>query len=246
MQVHTQCPWPCSRPPLTHSSTGDSWTITGKSGSVSCRITASFSWVLLHPRFCLCPPRVCFPVLYKFWQLYGGFNDDLFQESLCHTQVCCTQSPCPHGRPLLTHTFSGDTQTQFWLSLYGVSGVLWDWSSVFLGLWVVWALWAPLAGEGFDSQYDFAPAIILLGLYLCPWMWGIFFFFFWWNLTFSIRQLFNSELFWSSRRRWAQFPLLCHLMPQKNWMPTRNPSCSHLPGTPWAWFWNQDHFCTFC
>ena len=177
MQVHTQCPWPCSRPPLTHSSTGDSWTITGKSGSVSCRITASFSWVLLHPRFCLCPPRVCFPVLYKFWQLYGGFNDDLFQESLCHTQVCCTQSPCPHGRPLLTHTFSGDTQTQFWLSLYGVSGVLWDWSSVFLGLWVVWALWAPLAGEGFDSQYDFAPAIILLGLYLCPWMWGIFFFF---------------------------------------------------------------------
>ena len=64
------------------------------------------------------------PVLCQFWQLYGGFNDDLFQESLCHTQVCCTQSPCPHGRPLLTHTFSGDTQTQFWLSLYGVSGVL--------------------------------------------------------------------------------------------------------------------------
>ena len=26
----------------------------------------------IHERFCLCPPRVCFPVLYKFWRLYGG------------------------------------------------------------------------------------------------------------------------------------------------------------------------------
>ena len=39
-----------------------------------------------------------------------------------YNQVCCTQSPCPCGRPLLTHTSTGDTQTQFWLSLCGVSG----------------------------------------------------------------------------------------------------------------------------
>ena len=58
----------------------------------------------------------------KFWQLCGGVNGDLLQESLCHTQVCCTQSPCPCGRPLLTHTSTGDTQTQFWLGLCGVSG----------------------------------------------------------------------------------------------------------------------------
>ena len=32
---HTQCPPPCSSPPLTHASAGDSWTLTGKSGSVS-------------------------------------------------------------------------------------------------------------------------------------------------------------------------------------------------------------------
>ena len=62
------------------------------------------------------------PVLCKFWQLYGGVNGDLLQEGLCHTQVCCTQSPCPCGRPLLTRTSSGDTQTQFCLSLCGVSG----------------------------------------------------------------------------------------------------------------------------
>ena len=44
-----------------------------------------------------------YPVLCKFWWLYGGINDDLLQEGLCHTQVCYTQSPCPCGRPLLTH-----------------------------------------------------------------------------------------------------------------------------------------------
>ena len=67
----------------------------GKSGSVSCGVTAHFSWVLVHTRFCLCPPRVYFPVLCKFWQLYGGANGDLLQEGLCHTQVCCTQSLVP-------------------------------------------------------------------------------------------------------------------------------------------------------
>ena len=54
-----QCPQPCSRPPPTHTCTGDSWTLTGKSGSASCGVTAPFSWVLVHTRFCLCPPRVC-------------------------------------------------------------------------------------------------------------------------------------------------------------------------------------------
>ena len=57
----TQCPQPCSRPPLTHASSRDSWTLTGKSGSVSCGVTAPFSWVLVCTSFCLCLPRVCFP-----------------------------------------------------------------------------------------------------------------------------------------------------------------------------------------
>ena len=58
---HTQCPRPYSRPPATHASSGDSWILTGKSGSVFCGVTAPFSWVLVHTRFCLCPPRVCSP-----------------------------------------------------------------------------------------------------------------------------------------------------------------------------------------
>ena len=79
------------------------------------------SWVLVH-KVLLCPPRVYFPVLCKFWQLYGGVNGGLLQEGLCHVQVCCTQSPCPCGRPLPTRTSTGDAQTQFWLSLCGVLG----------------------------------------------------------------------------------------------------------------------------
>ena len=104
----TQCPQPCSRLPLTHASIRDSWTLTGKSGSVSCRVTAPFSWILVHTRFCLFPPRAYFP---QSCVSSGGVNGDLLQESLCHTQVCCIQSPCPCSRPLLTCTFAEDTQT---------------------------------------------------------------------------------------------------------------------------------------
>ena len=62
----TLCPQPCSRPLPTHTAAGDSWTLTGKSGSVSFGVTSLFSWDLVHTKFCLCPSRVCFPVLCKF------------------------------------------------------------------------------------------------------------------------------------------------------------------------------------
>ena len=82
------------------------------------------------------------PVLCKFWRLYGGVDSDLLQEGLCHTQVYYTQSPYPCSRPLLTRTSSGDTQTQFWLSLCEVSG---SWCAQGLfepseHLWRVWGL----------------------------------------------------------------------------------------------------------
>ena len=37
---------------LTHTSAGDSQTFTGKPGSVSCGVTAPFSWVLVWTSFC--------------------------------------------------------------------------------------------------------------------------------------------------------------------------------------------------
>ena len=115
MHCYTQCPQPCSRPPLTHASARDSWTLLGKSGSVSCGVTAPFSWVLVHTRcfvcVCVCAlQQSASPVLCKLWQFYDGVDGDLLQVGLCHTQVCCIQSPCPCCRPLPTHTSTGDIQ----------------------------------------------------------------------------------------------------------------------------------------
>ena len=121
------------------------------------------------------PSKSVSPVLCKFWHLYGGVNGDLLQEGLCHIQVYCTQSPCPRSSSLLTSTSAGDTQTQFWPNLGGVSGF--------------WCTQALLASMGFDSKCNFTPPTILLGL-LCPWTWGIFF---WWDPTFC-QWLFSNTL----------------------------------------------------
>ena len=87
--------------------------------------------------------------------------------------------PEPSSPPQVTadpwlHRRDSNTQRQVWLSL------LW-------GLWVLvhtrFCLSPPSISEhtpvgmGFDSKCDFIPPTILLGLLLCPWKWGIFFFF---------------------------------------------------------------------
>ena len=99
---YTQCPQPCSRPLPTHTSSEDSWTLLGKSGSVSCG----------HCPFLLGPGvhKVLFvPSKSLFAQscVSSGGSMGLLQEGLCHTQVYCTQSPCPCSSPMLTHTSSG-------------------------------------------------------------------------------------------------------------------------------------------
>ena len=105
LQLATTTACLCQRLPDTHR-------------QVSCGVTVPFSWVLVH-KVLLCPPRVYFPVLCKFWQLYSRVNGDLLQEDLCHTHI---QSPCPCRRPLPTCTSIGDAQIQFCLSLCGVPG----------------------------------------------------------------------------------------------------------------------------
>ena len=97
----------------------------------------------------------------KFWQLCGGVNGDLCQEGLCHTQVCCTQSPCPCSRPLLTCTSSRDTQTQFCLSLCGISG---SWCTQamfepFEHLWQVWGLILNVISPLLPSCWGFSFAL---------------------------------------------------------------------------------------
>ena len=91
----TQCPQPCSKLPLTHTSTRNSWTLTGKSGLVSCGVTAPFSWVLGYTRFCLCPPIVYFPILCKFWQLCGGLMVTSFKWTYAIPRSTANRAPAP-------------------------------------------------------------------------------------------------------------------------------------------------------
>ena len=85
-----------------------------------------------------------------------GVNGDLLQEGLCHKlgdQGSCTQSPCPCGGPLLTPSPStGDTQTQFWLSLCGVS-------EPSEHLWQVWGLILNVISPLLPSCWGFSFAL---------------------------------------------------------------------------------------
>ena len=75
------------------------WRLLDTHRPVSCGVTVPFSWVLVH-KFLLCPPRVYFPALCKFWQLCSGVNGDLLQEGLCHTY--------PHQEPLSLRQTTAD------------------------------------------------------------------------------------------------------------------------------------------
>ena len=122
MYCYSPRPQPCSRPPPTQASRGESRTPTGKSGAVSCGVTAPFSWVLVH-RFLLCPPRVYFPVLCKFWQLYGGVNGDLLKRAYTIPRSTAPRAPAP----AVDHCRPGPPQETLKHSSGSVSGVPGSW-----------------------------------------------------------------------------------------------------------------------
>ena len=160
MHCCTQCSQPSSRPPLIHVFAADFWTLLGKSGSVFCGVTTPFSWVLAHT-ISVCALQV---LVSQSSVSSGGsmeVNGDLLLEDLCHTQVCCTQSPCPCGSPLLTHTSTGDTQTRFCLSVCGALGPgcaqgLFEPSE---HLWCVWGLILNLILSLLPSCWGFCCAL---------------------------------------------------------------------------------------
>ena len=152
---YTQCPQPCNRPPSTHASTGDSWTLTGKSGSVSCGITSLFFWVLVHTRFCLCPPSICFPSPLSSGDSIVGLKKN-FSKRAYAIPRSATQSPCPWDSTLWTIPLQKTLKHNF------VSISVW---SLDPGVHNAWVLWASL---GFDSKCNFAPPTILLKLGASP------------------------------------------------------------------------------
>ena len=181
MHCCIQCPRPCSRPLLTSASPetpGHSWASLGHS-LVGSLLLFPGSWCA-HGSVCALQESVSL-VLCKFWQLYCGVNGNLLQEGLCHSQVCCTQSPC--SRPLLTHTSSGDPQTLFWLSLCEVSRS-WCTHSLFEPSECLWQVWDLILNVILPLYHLAGASPLLLDM-------GHFF---WWGPTFSCLWLFSSEL----------------------------------------------------
>ena len=114
------------------------------------------------------------PVLCKFWQLYGGVNGDLLQEGLCHTQVCCTQSPCPeagHCWPLPPQETFKHSSGSVSVGSLGPGG-----HKVCLSPLCVWWVWGLILN-------------VILPLWLSCWSFsfalGYGVSFFWWDPTFD-------------------------------------------------------------
>ena len=169
----------CSRPPRIHASTGNSWTLTGKSGSVSYGVTAPLSWVLVCTRFYFCPPRKSLfphPCVSSGSSMVGLMTTS-FKRAYAIPRSAAPRAPdsvAGHCWPeLLLTSAAADPSLcrKHWNPVLAQS----LWGSLVCTTFV-WALWVSLMSRGFDSKCDFAPPTILLGLLLCPWMWGIFFF----------------------------------------------------------------------
>ena len=83
-------------------------------------------------------------------------------------QVCCSQSPCPHCRPLLTCASPGDTILK---GRYGSGSV----GSLCPGAPKVLFEPSEHLCEVWYYMWFCPPSYHLVGLLLCPSMWGIFF-----------------------------------------------------------------------
>ena len=107
----TQCLRPCSKPPPTHASAGDSWTLMGKSGSVSLWGRCSFLLGPVMHKVLFVPFENLFPQSYV---RLGISVVGLIVTSSMRAHAIPRDdapSPCPCGRILLTQTSTGDFQT---------------------------------------------------------------------------------------------------------------------------------------
>ena len=106
---YTHYPQPCSRPPLTHTSTSDSWTLLGKSGSVSCGVTAPFSWVLVH-KVLFVPSKSISQSCLSLSSSLVGLMATSSKRAYAIPKSAAPRAPDPVAK--LPHTSIGDAQTQ--------------------------------------------------------------------------------------------------------------------------------------
>ena len=120
------CQWPCPhrKPLLTHTSPRDPPTLAGRSGSIPCGVTVPFLCVLVHERYCFCPPRV----------------ESLFLPVLevLQSNPCGLQNQIPWGFLVpLSDPQSG--KTDVWLRTFTTMGeLLWYYFSQVCGLPIRW------------------------------------------------------------------------------------------------------------
>ena len=95
MHCCTHCPQSCSRPLPAHASMGDSWTLMGKSESVSCGVTAPFSSVLVCTGFVCALLESVSPVLCKFLWFYGGVTVTISKKPYATPRSAAPKAPAP-------------------------------------------------------------------------------------------------------------------------------------------------------
>ena len=160
---------------------GHSWTSLGQSLMGSLILSPGSWWA--QSFVCVLQESVS-PVLCKIWWLYGGVIVTSSKRSYAISKSAAPRAPALRKAtvdPYLCRRHT-NTQRQVWLSLSGFSWCAWGF---------IWALQASLRSMEFDSKSNFTPPTVLLGLFLCPQTWDIYF---WWDPTFSCRQLFSSKL----------------------------------------------------
>ena len=80
-----------------------------------------YSLLLVHTTFYLCPPRICFPVLCKFWHLYDGLMATSSKKVYAIPRSTAPRAPVPAAVHMLTHTSS----VQFSRSVLSDSATPW-------------------------------------------------------------------------------------------------------------------------
>ena len=147
------CPRLWGRPLSAQASTGNPPTFRGRAGSVSCGLSASFSWILVHTRFYLCPLRVS----------VSPSSMEILQSN-----PTGLQGQIPWGFPVpLLDPQAGKPDVG--VRIFTIGGeLLWYYCSPVCGspTWQVYGIW---------FYHDCAPPTILLRLLLCLWIGGIFF-----------------------------------------------------------------------
>ena len=143
--------------PLGHSRASQGQYLVGS------LLLSSGSWYAHSSVWAL--PESVSPVLCKLWWLYGGLMVTSFKKACAIPRSTASRAPALTAVRCWPVPPQENPNTVLSQSLWG----LW----VLVRTRFVWALWASLVGMGFDSKCDFSLPIVLLGLLLCLWMWGI-------------------------------------------------------------------------